>query len=139
MLADLTQDIRYSLRSLAKAPAFTAVAVLTLALGIGANSAIFSFVDGVLLKPLPYPEPDRLYLVWEKPPGGGNNVVSALNYLDWKAQSDVFESMAAITGGRMTLTGRGDPQQMRVGRMSASYFDVLGVKAAIGRTFASDE
>jgi putative ABC transport system permease protein len=139
VFADAAQDIRYGFRSLVKAPVFTAVAVLTLALGIGANSAIFSFVDGVLLKPLPYPEPDRIYLVWEKPPGGGINVVSALNYLDWKAQSDVFESMAAVTGGRMTMTGRGDPQQLRVGRMAAGYFDVLGVHAAIGRTFAPDE
>src|SRR5262249_19949945 len=126
-------------RTLLRTPVYTAVAVLTLALGIGANSAIFSFVDGVLLKPLPYPGADRILLVWEKPPGGGNNVVSALNYLDWKDQADVFDRMAALTGSSMTLTGHGDPQQLRVARTGASYFDVFGVKPALGRTFAPDE
>ena len=139
MITDVTQDVRYGIRSLLRAPGFTAVAVLTLALGIGANTAIFSFVDGVLLRPLPYPNPERILLIWEKPPGGGNNVVSALNYLDWKQQSTVFEHIAASTGGSVTLTGRGDPQLIRTGRVAASYFDVFGVKAAIGRTFAPDE
>jgi putative ABC transport system permease protein len=139
MLAALVQDVRYGVRTLVRTPGYTIVAVLTLALGIGANAAIFSFVDGVLLKPLPYPNPERILLVWEKPPGGGNNVVSALNYLDWQAQADVFERMAAITGGSMTLTGRGEPQQLRVARAGAEYFNVFGVKAAIGRTFAADE
>ena len=138
-MGDLIQDVRYGLRTLRKSPAFTAVAILTLALGIGANSAIFSFVDGVLLKPLPYPEPDRIVLLWEKPPGGGNNVISALNFLDWKSQSDAFVFMAAATGGSMTLTGHGDPQQLRAGRVSAGYFDTFGVKPALGRAFATDE
>ena len=139
MLRDLAHDVRYGLRSLLKAPGFTAIAVLTLALGVGAVSAIFSFVDGVLLKPLPYPDPDRVVLVWEKPPDGGNNVVSAMNFLDWKAQSDAFSAIAAVTGGAMTLTGYGDPQQLRAARVSAGYFDAFGVKAAVGRTFTADE
>jgi putative ABC transport system permease protein len=139
MLRDWLQDVRYGFRSLRQAPGFTAVAALTLALGIGANSAIFSFVDGVLLKPLPYPDPQRLLLVWEKPPGGGINVVSALNFLDWQQQATVFEHAAASTGGSVTLTGHGDPQIIRTGRVSAGYFDVFGVKAAIGRTFAAGE
>src|SRR5258708_17451644 len=139
MIADVIQDVRYGIRSLFRAPGFTAVAVLTLALGIGANTAIFSFLDGVLLRPLPYPNPERILLVWEKPPGGGNNVVSALNYLDWARQSTVFEHIAASTGGSVTMTGRGDPQLIRTGRVAAGYFDVVVVKAAIGRTFAPDE
>ncbi|MBZ5560494.1 MAG: hypothetical protein LAO77_24835 [Acidobacteriia bacterium] len=93
-------------------------------------------MDGVLLKPLPYPNPDRIFLLWEKPPGGGNNVVSAMNFLDWRSQSDSFEYMAAATGGAVTLTGQGDPQRLAGARVSAGYFDAFGVKAALGRTFA---
>jgi putative ABC transport system permease protein len=139
MLNELAQDARYGVRSLLKAPGFAAVAVLTLALGIGANSAIFSFVDGVLLKPLPYPDPERILLLWEKPPGGGNNVVSAMNFLDWRSQSSSFTGVAAITGRSMTLSGTGEPTLMRVARVSAAYFDILSVKPKLGRTFASDE
>ena len=139
MLDEITQDIRYGLRTLSKSYGFTTVAVLTLALGIGANSAIFSFVDGVLLKPLPYPDPERILQVWEKLPGGGNNGVSTANFLDWQHQSDVFETMVATTGGSMTLSGNGDPVMLRVGRVSAGYFDVFGIKPALGRTFARDE
>jgi len=133
------QDIRYAIRTLWKSPGFTVVAVLTLALGIGANSAIFSFVDGVLLKPLPYPDPDRLVLVWEKPPGGGINVVSALNFLDWHDQNDVFAHLAATSGGSVTLTGSGEPRRIPGSRVSATYFDAFGVKPVMGRTFAPDE
>jgi putative ABC transport system permease protein len=136
---DMVQDLRYGARTLFRAPSFAAVAILTLALGIGANSAIFSFVDGALLKPLPYAHPDRIVQVWEKPPGGGNNVVSALNFLDWQSQSTVFETMVASSGGSVTLTGEGDPVMLRAGRVSAGYFDVFGIAPRIGRTFASDE
>ena len=139
MLSELVQDLRYGARTFLKAPAFSAVAVLTLALGIGANSAIFSFVDGALLKPLPYPNPERILQLWEKPPGGGNNVVSALNFLDWQRQTTVFETMAATTGGSVTLTGLGEPVMLRAGRVSAGYFDVFGVAPFLGRTFARDE
>jgi putative ABC transport system permease protein len=139
VLSELAQDLRYGARTFLKAPAFSAVAVLTLALGIGANSAIFSFVDGALLKPLPYPNPERILQLWEKPPGGGNNVVSALNFLDWQRQTTVFETMAATTGGSVTLTGLGEPVMLRAGRVSAGYFDVFGVAPFLGRTFAPDE
>jgi putative ABC transport system permease protein len=122
-----------------KAPAFSAVAVLTLALGIGANTAIFSFVDAALLKPLPYEHPERILQIWEKPPGGGNNVVSAMNFLDWQHQTTSVEAMTASTGGSLTLTGQGEPVLLRAGRVSAGYFEVFAVKPFLGRTFAPDE
>jgi putative ABC transport system permease protein len=139
MLAELVQDLRYGIRTLLRSPGFTAVALLTLALGIGANSAIFSFVDGAMLRPLPYPEAERIVQVWEKPPRGQRNVISALNYLDWKSSNTVFESLAASTGGQMTLSGTGEPVLIRTGRVSAQYFDIYQIQPSIGRTFAADE
>jgi len=115
------------------------VAILTLALGIGANSAIFSFVDAVLLRPLPYLHADRIVLVWEKPPGGGRNVISALNFLDWKTGNSVFEPLVATTGWSMTLSGVEEPVLLRGARVSAGYFDIFQIKPALGRTFAPDE
>jgi putative ABC transport system permease protein len=132
-------DIRFAVRTFAKNPGFTVFAVLTLALGLGANVAIFSFLDGVLLKRLPYPEPEQIVQIWEKPPQYERNGVSALNFLDWKEQATAFQFMAARTGDSVTLTGHGEPIQLRATRVTASYFDVLGIKAASGRTFAADE
>jgi putative ABC transport system permease protein len=132
--------MRYAIRTLRRSPGFTIIALLTLALGIGANTAIFSFVNGVLLKPLPYRDPHRIVMVWEKPPGGDRNSISTLNFLDWKNRNTVFEHMAAIDfGGSVTLTGSGQPEQIQGVRVSASYFDIFGVQAALGRTFATDE
>ncbi len=136
---EFLQDLRYGIRTLRKSPGFTAVALLTLAIGIGANTAIFSFVNGVLLKPLPYGDPERIVRVLEKPPGGGRNGLSTLNFLDWQRQNTVFEYMAAQTGGSVALTGVDEPVQLRGARVSAHYFDIFGVKAALGRTFAADE
>src|ERR1035437_6893773 len=127
------------MRTLRKSPGFATVAVLTLAIGIGANTAIFSFVNGVMLKPLPYGEPERIVRVLEKPPGGGFNGISSLNYLDWQRDNTVFEYMAAQTGGSVTLTGVNEPVQLRGNRVSSHYFDIFGVKASLGRTFAGDE
>src|SRR5919197_527968 len=95
----LFQDLRYGFRMLLKSPGFTAVAVLTLALGIGANTAIFTLVDAVLLRPLPFHDPDRLVMIWESAPeiGFPQNTVAPANFADWKAQSQVFEDMAAIS------------------------------------------
>jgi putative ABC transport system permease protein len=138
-LSQLGQDLRYALRTLRGSPGFTAVAILTLGLGIGANTAIFSFVDGVLLKPLPYPEPDRIVRVLEKPPRGERNGISTLNFLDWQKDNAVFEYMAATSGGGATLGGISDPVQLRGGRVSARYFDIYGIKAALGRTFLPGE
>src|ERR1017187_7687622 len=132
--------MRYAIRTLRRSPGFTIIALLTLALGIGANTAIFSFVNGVLLKPLPYRDPHGIVMVWEKPPGGYRNGISTLNFLDWKNRNTVFEHMAAIDfGGSVTLTGSGQPEQIQGVRVSASYFDIFGVQAALGRTFATDE
>ena len=138
-MSQLGQDLRYALRTLRGSPGFTAVAILTLGLGIGANTAIFSFVDGVLLKPLPYPEPDRIVRVLEKPPRGERNGISTLNFLDWQKDNAVFEYMAATSGGGATLGGISDPVQLRGGRVSARYFDIYGIKAALGRTFLPGE
>jgi len=136
---ELLQDLRYGIRTLRKSPGFATVAVLTLAIGIGANTAIFSFVNGVLLKPLPYGEPERIVRVLEKPPGGGRNGISTLNYLDWQKDNTVFEYMAAQTGGSVTLTGINEPVQLRGSLVSPHYFDIFGVKPVLGRTFAADE
>jgi predicted permease len=138
-LEALIQDLRFGLRMLRKSPGFTAVAVLTLALGIGANTAIFSFVDAVLLKPLPYPHPERIVSMWEKAPKFDYNPISTLNFLDWERQNRCFQFLSAIARDTVTLTGSGSPEELNVHRVSASYFKVLGVGATLGRTFAASE
>jgi predicted permease len=138
-IENLIQDVRYGLRQLRRSPGFTAVAVLTLALGIGANTAIFSFVDAVMLTRPPFPHPEQIVQLWEKPPEGDRNSISTLNFLDWKKQSTVFTAMAAQDWGSVTLTGTDRPVEMRDGQVSAPFFDILGVKPMLGRTFAPDE
>ena len=109
-MSSLMQDLRYAVRTLARSPGFAFVALLTLALGIGANTAIFSFVDGLLLKPLPYANADRIVRVMEKPPRGDRNGISTLNFLDWQKDNAVFDFMAAQAGGGgVTLTGVSEP------------------------------
>jgi len=138
------QDLHYGVRILRRNPGFTFFAVLTIALGLGANAAIFSLVDGVLLKSLGYPEPERIVQLWEKPPRGLRNGIAAANYIDWVEQSRSFEAMAAQTGGTMSYSpasdsGGSEPRSVRVAYVSAPYFDVFGTKAALGRTFARNE
>jgi putative ABC transport system permease protein len=138
------QDIIYAWRLIRRSPGFTFFATLTIALGLGANAAIFSLVDGVLLKSFTYPEPERIVQLWEKPPRGLRNGISAANYIDWARQSQSFEAMAAQTGATMSYSpgaaGSGtEPRSLRVTVASAPYFDVFGTKAALGRTFARDE
>jgi len=135
----LLQDARYALRSLLNTPGFASASVLTLAVGIGANTAIFSFVDGILLRPLPYKDADRIVRVMEKPPRGERNGISTLNYLDWQRDNQVFDFMAAQAGGGVTLTGVGDPVQIRGARVSAHYFDIFGIHVERGRTFVDGE
>jgi predicted permease len=133
------QDLRYGVRQLLHRPGFTAIAITTLALGIGATAAIFSFVNAVLLKPLPYPHPERIVSMSEKLPSGGSNFISTLNFLDWARQNRCFQFLSAIALDAVTLTGSGSPEELNVQRVSASYFNVLGVGAMLGRTFAASE
>ncbi len=138
-MSTLLQDLRYTARTLRKSPGFAVVALLTLALGIGANTAIFSFVDGVLLNPLPYPNPDRIVRVLEKRPDGGPNGISTLNYLDWVNQNTVFQYMAGQSGWSATLTGVSQPTLLRGTRVSPHYFDIEGIRPVLGRSFRDDE
>jgi putative ABC transport system permease protein len=137
--SSVVHDLRYAIRVLRNSPGFSAVAIATIALAIGANTAMFSFVNGVLLSPLPYPESDRIVRVLERLPNSGLNGISSLNYLDWTNQSAAFEYMAAEVGWRATLTGGAEPVSIRGARVSAHYFDIFGAKAALGRTFLSGE
>ena len=141
MIGDLGQDVRYGLRMLAKNPAFTAIAVLALALGIGANSAIFSVVNAILLRPLPYKNPEQLVMVWENAThlGFPKDTPSPANFLDWRQQTTVFEGMAAFTERSFNLTGVGEPERLDGRRVSSNLFDLLGVHPIIGRTFVPQE
>jgi putative ABC transport system permease protein len=131
-------DIRFALRLLVKSPTFTLIAVLTLALGIGANTAIFTVVNSVLLRPLPFRDPSRLVLVIEKSKYP-TITVSYQNYLDWRDQSHSFESMEAIYGANMTLTGKGDPERLVARRITAGFLPTLGIAPSIGRNFTAEE
>jgi putative ABC transport system permease protein len=141
MIGDLGQDVRYGLRMLAKNPAFTAIAMLALALGIGANTAIFSVVNAILLRPLPYKNPEQLVMVWENAThlGFPKNTPSPANFLDWRRQTTVFQGMAAFAERSFNLTGAGEPERLDGRRVSANLFDVLGVRPIIGRTFVPQE
>jgi putative ABC transport system permease protein len=108
----LCQDLRYGARMLLKKPGFTLIAMLTLALGIGANTAIFSVVNAVLIRSLPYGRADRLVTVWEKAQGSEQNQINIGNFLDWKAQNNVFTDMAAFADSRANLTGDGEPEEI---------------------------
>jgi len=131
----LLQDLRYSLRNLLKTPAFTAVALITLALGIGANTAIFSVVNAVLLRALPYADPDRLVVLLHN----GRNPASHGNFLDWKRDNHVFENMAAAESWTPNLTGVDKPQELPGLRVTPEMFPVLGVTPFLGRNFTVDE
>src|SRR5918997_1623200 len=134
----LLQDLRYGLRTLWKRPGFTIVAVVTLALGIGANSAIFSVVNGVLLKPLPYAEPDRLVALFHVSEGR-RATLSGPNFTDLQKLSDTLADAAAIARGRVILTGLGEPVRLDTADVSANLFDLLGVRPMLGRTFQPDD
>src|SRR5215813_14120089 len=134
----LLQDLKYGVRILLKHPLVTAIAIVTLALGIGANTAIFSVVNAVLLNPLPYREPDRVVALWEKVPNLGRSRVAPANFHDWKKQNTVFEDVAAFGRNSLTLTGDGEPEQLVGARVSSGYFAVIGVEPIIGRSFSAD-
>src|SRR5215468_1259921 len=138
---DLTQDIRYALRVLAKNPAFTFVAVVALALGIGANSAIFSVVDAVLLRPLPFKNPGQLVMVWENAAhlGFPRDTPSPANFLDWQKQATGFTGMAAMIERSFNLTGIGEPERLEGRRVSGNLFQLLGISTRLGRTFVPED
>jgi putative ABC transport system permease protein len=132
------QDVRYAARALAQRPTFTAVAVLTVALGVGANTAIFSVVNAMLLQPLPYPDADRLVMVWTTT-GAGNNAAAWPEYLDWRAQSRSFEEMAVWRGQSVTFTGGAEPERVSGAFVTSTFFEVVGARPVLGRTFRPEE
>jgi len=138
---NLWKDIRYGFRMLASKPAFSIVAIITLALGIGANTAIFSVVNAVLLRQLPYEEPDRLVMVWEDATFAGfpRNDPAPANFIDWNNQNKVFEDMAALSWVNLSLTGDGEPLQTWGYSVTTNLFSLLGVQPAIGRSFLPEE
>ncbi|HVG31967.1 MAG TPA: ABC transporter permease [Pyrinomonadaceae bacterium] len=138
------QDLRYGFRMLVKRPGFTVIAVLALALGIGANTAIFSVVNAVLLRPLPYKDPQRIVAVWETNPQLGaemrnRNEVAMGNFLDWRAQNQTFERMGALFYSNANLTGTGEPERLQSVVVTTDLFEVLGVQPALGRSFRPEE
>src|ERR1019366_1711799 len=135
MMNRLFQDIRYAVRQLRKSPGFTAVAVITLALGIGANTAIFSVVNAVLVRALPYKDPGKLVMVWQTEPQLARAPVTTGDFLAWKEQNAAFESIAAGTEGlsRASLTGGGEAEAVQSAPVSAGLLEMLGGKATLGR------
>lgn len=141
VMSGIWQDWRHAFRMLRRDPWFTVVATMTLALGIGANGAIFSVVHAVLLRELPYADPHELVMVWESRPREGvyDNVVSPADFRDWRARQQVFDGIAALWAQRPTLTGTGEPERVGAGYVSASFFRTLGVAPVAGRDFRPDE
>src|SRR5262249_18768708 len=139
-IESLWQDLRYGVRMLLKKPGFTAVAVITLALGIGANAVIFSVVNTALLRPLPFDDPDRLIMIREtKLPEFTDFSVGPATFLDWKNQNTVFERLVAMTDASLTLIGAGDPERLRGMRVTDGFFAMLGARPQIGRDFLPEE
>jgi predicted permease len=139
LFGDLVRDGRYAVRVLSRAPGFLAAATLTLALGIGANTAIFSVLNAVLLRPLPYSDPDRLAFVGERTPDGSTNNVGYATFLDWRQRSHAFADMALVRSWSATLAVGGEPERIPAMRVSANFFRLLGVRPALGRDFKSEE
>src|SRR6185369_3678660 len=140
-MESLLQDVRYGVRMLMKHPGFTAVAVIALALGIGANTAIFSVVNAVLLRPLPFSDPQSLMVIYESRAdrGGLRSSVSYPNFADWRKQSSSFEALSSYRDTDMVLTGLAEPLRLHAAVVNADLFPILGVNPAIGRAFTDDE
>src|SRR5215471_15221615 len=135
----LLQDVRYGLRLMLSRPGFTFIAIVALALGIGANTAVFSVVNGVLLRPLSYQDPDRLVRIWEKWGEFNQGSVAYLNFKDWQAQNQAFQQMAAYRHETYTITGGAFPERVSGRPVSALFFSTLGVSPALGRDFLPGE
>src|SRR5829696_1086783 len=140
-MESLLGDIRYALRNLLRRPGFTLIAVVTLAVGIGANTAIFSAINALLLKPLPFPELDRVVAIWDKQPSQGitHNEVTFANYRDWQSQTKSFEHLALYRWWSANLTGIDPPERIQGFLVTTNFFDVLGMKPIMGRNFFPDE
>jgi predicted permease len=139
MMNGIIQDVRYALRQLRKGPGFTTIVVLTLALGIGANTAIFSVVDGVLLNPLPFHNASRIVSMFEATPNFLKGSISYPNFLDWQRENGAFEAMAAFRSTDGGITGVGQPENVRAQRVSATFFPILGVNPIMGRNFTPED
>jgi putative ABC transport system permease protein len=140
LLERTARDARFALRLLRKSPAFAITAIGVLALGIGATTAIYSVVSAVLFRPLPFPAPGRLVMVWERQPSGRTNVIQTQNFLDWRARNRSFSQIACIFSIPANLSGDGDPVQLPAMRVSAGFFEALGIQPALGRaTVAADD
>jgi putative ABC transport system permease protein len=135
----LAQDIRYALRQMGRAPGFAAAAIVTLALGIGASTAIFSVADAVLLRPLPYPDPQRIVRIWELAPDGHTMNLAHLNFEDFRSQNHSFASMAEYDAGIESVTGGSEPLRVGAAAVSSDFFNALGVQPWLGRAFSKDE
>jgi hypothetical protein len=135
----LRQDLRHTFRTLVQAPGFTIVAILVLALGIGANTAVFSITDFALIRGLPFPSPDRLVKVWESLPGYRNMELSPANYRDWRQMNTVFEDLAAFAQSPVNLVGEGNPERIAATLVSGSFFRVLGVAPLYGRGIVPED
>src|SRR5579872_1358902 len=133
------QDLRFGIRTLAKNPGFAIVAILTLALGIGASTSIFSVVDAVLLRPLPYPNPQRIVTVWEQEANGHRTRLADPNFLDFRSQNDTLAGLATFSSGPDSVSGGSEPVRMNIGLVSQDFFKVMGVEPFRGREFAADE
>src|SRR5438477_5920889 len=139
LMETLFRDVRFGIRSLLKQPAFTGIAIVTLALGIGGNTAMFSVINAVLLRPLPYTQPDRLVWMSESGDEVANRPLSYPNFVDWRARNQVFDSMSTYRTWSMSLTGMSAPQNIRAGMVAADYFQVMGVTPILGRAFTAED
>jgi predicted permease len=141
MLEDLAQDTRYALRMLRTHKGFSLAAVITIALGIGANTAMFSFLDAAILKPLGYRDPERLVMIWHQSPQGTTSHPSPPTFFEWRAQNQVFSHLSgySLLNDNLNLTGRGEPEKIHSQFVSANYFDMMGAQVVLGRAFNADE
>src|SRR4030081_3924961 len=133
------QDVRYGLRLLAKNPGFMAIAILTLALGIGANTALFSVVNGVLLNPLPFANPDELVAVYTKSPNFQESSIAYPNFLDWQKDNGSFALLCSCRSDDFNMTGAGEPERVHTHMISAEFFTALGMQPLLGRAFRPEE
>src|SRR5919201_5986300 len=133
------KETKFAFRMLRKSPAFTAIAVLTLALGIGANTAMFSIVYGVLLRALPFPQPDRVVKIYTKSPQWNTQSISYPNFLDWQRRSQSFEQMACYRSDELNLTGAGEPTRVHAAMVTATFLPTLGIQPLMGRNLTPQE